>query len=68
MKLAQYLSNKRIPQSDFANRIGVTQVAVSRYVTGLRTPSLDLILKIERATKGAVKPKDWAEATLREAV
>lgn len=66
MKLAQYLDTKGISQTEFASRIGVTQVAVSRYVSGDRTPSLRLILRIEKVTKGAVKPKDWAECEAKE--
>lgn len=59
MKLAKYLSDNDIPQAVFAKKIGVTQVAVSRYVQELRTPSLRLIFAIEKLTKGAVTPKDW---------
>lgn len=62
MKLAKYLSAQAIPQAVFAKKIGVTQVAVSRYVQELRTPSLRLIFAIEKATKGAVTPKDWSTA------
>lgn len=59
MKLAKYLSDKEIPQAEFAKKIGVTQVAVSRYAQELRTPSLHTIWAIEKATKGAVTAKDW---------
>ena len=60
-KLALYLTEYRIRQVDFASRIGATQSTVSRLVSGTATPSLDLAVRIERATGGAVPATSWIE-------
>ena len=59
MKLETYLKSKSITRTDFAGLIGTTQASVSRYVSGERRPSIEMIDKIEKATKGKVKMRDW---------
>lgn len=59
MKLETYLKTKSITRTDFAGLIGTTQASVSRYVSGERRPSIEMIDKIEKATKGKVKMRDW---------
>lgn len=59
MKLETYLSNKTITQTAFAEKIGVTQAALSRYMQGKRKVPLGVIAKVQTATKGAVTFKDW---------
>ena len=46
--------------SEFARMVGVTRQCANYWINGLRTPTVRLALKIERATKGMVKVKDWA--------
>lgn len=59
MKLETYLSSKSLTRTEFAELIGTTQASVSRYVTGERRPSIEMIDKIDKATKGKVKMRDW---------
>lgn len=59
MKLETYLKTKPMTHTEFASLIGTTQVSVSRYVSGERRPSIEMIDKIEKATKGKVKMRDW---------
>jgi transcriptional regulator with XRE-family HTH domain len=59
MRLDEWLKQKRVRQEDFADMIGVRQSAISHLVRGKRNPSLELMLKIEAATKGKVRPNDW---------
>ncbi len=59
MKLETYLKTKSITRTDFAGLIGTTQASVSRYVSGERRPSIEMIDKIEKATRGKVKMRDW---------
>lgn len=61
MKLEQYLSDKDIKHSDFADTLGVSQVTVTRYANGKRRPSLKMALKIEEVTKRKVRVSDWYE-------
>lgn len=61
MKLEMYLSDKNIKHSDFAEKLGVSQVTVTRYVNGKRTPSLSMALRIEDLTKKKVRVSDWYE-------
>lgn len=43
----------------FGALIGVTEVAVTRYVNGARIPRPAKMALIEKVTKGAVKPNDF---------
>ena len=46
--------------SEFARMVGVSRQCANYWINGLRTPTVRLALKIEKATKGMVKVKDWA--------
>jgi predicted transcriptional regulator len=59
MQLATYLERFDISKSAFAARIGVTQVAVSRYVSGQRIPRPRLMEKIKSETGGRVTANDF---------
>lgn len=59
MKLKQYLETTKTSQAALAEALNLSQAAISRYVRGDRFPDRETILKIERATKGKVKPRDW---------
>lgn len=54
MKLETYLSDFKIPQAQFADRIGVTKVTLHCIVKGKTMPLLGTALKIERETYGKV--------------
>lgn len=60
MTLEEYLTNQapKLSHSDFGDRIGVTQAAISRYLKGERFPSPELIRKIQAATNDAVTAND----------
>jgi predicted transcriptional regulator len=66
MKLADYLAANKISQTDFAQSIGASQVAVSRYAAGRRTPRKDHLLKIREVTDGAVSANDFLETEAAE--
>ncbi len=58
MKLADWLKTTGTTQAALARMIGVSQGRVSQLVSG-ETPSLELALAIEEASKGAVTPADF---------
>ena len=58
-KLAQYLTDRKITQAEFAARIGVTQAMVSRLAKGKAQPSPDVAVRIERETDGIAPFHAW---------
>ncbi len=44
--IQQHLEMKNMTQADLGNKIGLTQKAVSKYVTGKSQPPLDILEKI----------------------
>lgn len=58
-KLREHLNQARISQVAFADLIGVRQATVSRLCSGEQVPSLELAVRIERETKGAVPANSW---------
>ena len=52
--LAEYLTAHHLPQRSLAERLGVTESAVSHLVAGRRLPSRSLAVLIERETGIAV--------------
>jgi 3,4-dihydroxy 2-butanone 4-phosphate synthase/GTP cyclohydrolase II len=60
MKLADWLINSGISQSELARRLGVTQGRVSQIVAGA-VPSLELAKKIALATANKVLPQDFGD-------
>lgn len=58
MKLNDYLEKTKQTKTDFAGVIGITTGMVSHIATGRKIPSLDLALKIQDATEGAVTVRD----------
>lgn len=59
MTLAQYLDEKSLMETAFAELIGVKQATINRYINKKRFPSPDVIRKVEAATKGKVRVSDW---------
>lgn len=60
--LATYLKAHGITQAEFAERIGVTQGAVSRLCSRKVGASLETALKISAATGGEVPPASLCDA------
>lgn len=61
MKLAHYLATEKISHAAFADQIGVSQAAVTRYARGLRFPRRSVLARIETETNGAVTFSDFLE-------
>lgn len=62
MKLRDYLAATATSHAAFATRIGVSQAAVSRYVSGARIPGPAQMARIAAATAGAVTANDFYPA------
>lgn len=62
MKLAEYLKAHDISAAEFARRIGVHKVTLSRYIRGVRRPALAHSIAIQKATRGKVKPESFVPA------
>lgn len=59
LKLVQYLAAQKITQRAFASVIGADPSIVSRLVRGQTKPGLELAVRIERETGGAVPASSW---------
>lgn len=59
MQLKDYLLLIGATERAFAEAIGVSQQAVSRYVSGARTPRPAVMMKIHAVTGGRVAPSDF---------
>lgn len=58
-KLETYLTTHAVRQHEFATIVGVSQATVSKLINGSVQPSLDLAVRIQRATGGAVPADSW---------
>lgn len=65
-KLSAYLDSNNIRQEAFATRAGTTQATISKLASGAQLPSLDLAIRIERLTAGAVPASSWISAPNQE--
>jgi transcriptional regulator with XRE-family HTH domain len=63
--LAEFLKNSEETQESFAQKIGCTQVAVSRYANGTRFPDGSTAQRIDDHSFGAVSFDRWKEEMLR---
>ena len=59
-KLSDYLKRKNITGQEFAASVKADPATISRILRG-QEPRIALALRIESATKGAVKVRDWIE-------
>ena len=57
MQLSEYLESQKITQSAFAKRLDVTQGLIWQWLNGRRVAA-EQVLKIERATDGAISRHD----------
>jgi transcriptional regulator with XRE-family HTH domain len=60
-KLQQWQRDRGVNDTALAERIGVTQSAISRAKRGLRVLGMEHQLAIQEVTENAVLPVDWAE-------
>lgn len=58
-QLRTFLSQTRTKQAELAKRLGVSCGYMSELVKGDKTPGLELAVKIEDATGGAVPARSW---------
>jgi len=58
-KLSEHLRQAGVLQSAFAEVLGVSRGHLSALISGARLPSLDLAVRIERETAGAVPAASW---------
>lgn len=59
MRLSEYLERNKTHKREFAALIGVTSMAVHQWMNGVRTPRIEFLQKIAKATKGRVQPSDF---------
>jgi transcriptional regulator with XRE-family HTH domain len=57
--LAKHLTVSGQSLRDFAAKVGTSASLVSMWRAGKRVPGIEFALKIERATKGRVRLRDW---------
>jgi len=68
MRLAEYLEAKSLTASAFAESVGITPTALSRYLGGQRTPCLEVAGRIVVASKGEVDFHDHLDPTLAKKI
>lgn len=59
MKLGEWLAATGTARSEFAERIGVDHVSVTRYVNGVRMPRKATLAIIREVTNGKVTADDF---------
>ncbi len=59
MKLKHYLKLFNISKIDFSKKIGVSNVSLSRYISGERFPERKVLSKIYQSTNGLVDANDF---------
>jgi transcriptional regulator with XRE-family HTH domain len=59
MTLAEFFETSTITKADFAAKLGVSPVTITRYLNDTRFPDKETILRIDSLTGGRVRPADW---------
>jgi antitoxin CcdA len=59
MKLQAYLMTYDRPTAEFGRRLGVTKASISRYASGERIPTPEVMRRIVAETNGAVTANDF---------
>jgi transcriptional regulator with XRE-family HTH domain len=59
MRLQDYLADTGVTRAEFARRIGVKHITVTRYVSEGRVPEPSVMEKIIEATEGKVTANDF---------
>lgn len=67
MTLERWLKRKKISQNQFAEKSGISQSLLSKYIRRTRRPNVDQALAIERATDGAVPVEEWESSAAKGA-
>ncbi len=58
-KLREYIEKNGLRKDFFAKKIGTTGTTLSSWLHGKTQPKIRFAIKIEKATDGFVKVKDW---------
>lgn len=66
MKLEAYIAETGTKRAAIAQAIGVSEVAIHRYISGTRIPRPETMAKIVAATGGAVQPNDFFDTEAAE--
>lgn len=61
-KFRAYIDASADPQRTIAGRLGISSGHLGDLLSGRRTPGLELAVRIEAATDGAVPVSSWFEA------
>lgn len=61
MKLKEYLDATGIKQTFLAKKSGISKASINVYALGKKVPSIEVALKIEKATDGHVRLYDWLD-------
>ena len=59
MKLKEYLKVYNLTSKEFAKKLGISVVTISRYMSGERFPSKNILKKIFKNTEGVVTADDF---------
>ena len=59
MDLGIYLKQSRLSLAEFAEKVGVSEASMSRYVAGKRVPRPRIMLRITAASDGQVEANDF---------
>lgn len=62
MKLSEYLRSNAVSRREFAAKVGITEAALCRYISGVRMPRPQIVRAIMSASGGTVTPNDFIEA------
>lgn len=62
MDLDRYLRETKRTAADFAAEVGTTEATISRIRNRRQTPSLEMAVRVSKATGGQVTPSDLLPA------
>lgn len=59
MKLSEFMTEHNLSDAEMATRIGCSEGAVRKWLSGERLPRQDQLVRINEITAGAVTPNDF---------
>ncbi len=67
MHISDYAKIPGVTIAAIARRVSVSERMIRQYIARKALPSVVVALEIQRATNGAVRPKDWVVADAADA-